>query len=508
MGARDILVLLDLTFEDHVDEKADLQTLGVFEGLDGLIDRTVNGTRIERFRPQEGGRLFRSLELHNKAGDVLGYVNMIYLGRPIPCYYLVYVEVLFRFRGRGFGNMILRAFREFARKEKAVALLDNIIPKDDPAFGIYEKLCWKPAETLVGQSITAGTGHFMIYVPSTFTSPNLRSDLIRVLLKLRRKRPILDMYDNESMVERTIAEFQSAYGAIESLFAKELAASASTPLMRFMFTKFVTKVLGFKRRISTLLGYTGGESLEQIVISDRIKTLSIQPFSLWGDRPDHVSIWGNRTLISTFSPDLIADPTAFIEALPLYQRPYLSSWVKKKHGRYQSLNIAHLLELGFDPTKLREFHHKGKVYIFERISAGYVHFIKRKARFLPSVETHASRERFHFAAVRINPPLAILQNRGNSYVLRAKLDAIHLDEALEQLRGSSGALKEMDRIVGIERVVLATVNAITERLSVTFPRSRQEVEGLVFFIPWVFEENRPRVVVDIAGVFLETIWVS
>lgn len=509
IGVRDTLAILDLTFEDHVEEGEDLHSLGILEGLDGLIDKTVHGTRIERFRPGEGSQPFHTFEIHTKTGDVLGHLNMVYLGKPIPCYYLVYAEVLSHFRGRGLGHNILRAFRDFAEKEKAVALLDNIIPPHDPAYTIYQKLGWRPVERLIGQGTLGGGGHYMVYVPPFFKSSDLRSDLIKVLLKVRKKRPILDMFDNESMVKRTIGEFQAAYRTLESLFAKELAASTSTPLMSFMFTKFVTKVLGFKRRISLLLGYTGGESLEQIIISDAIKALPIQPFSLWADKEDHVKIWGDKELIQTFPAALTNDPTAFVETLPVYKRPYLFSWMeRKRRNRHMSLTISHLLELGFDPTKLREFHHEGKAFIFERISAGYVPLIRRKAKFLPRVEMQTSRERFRFAMARINPPLAILQNRGNSYVLRAKLDAIHLDEALSQLRTSSSALKEESRTAGVERTVLATVNEVTNRLSEIFPRHRQDIEDLVFFVPWDLETNRPQVMVDISGVFLDTIWLS
>lgn len=55
--------------------------------------------------------------------------------------------------------------------------------------------------------------------------------------------------------------------------------------MRFMFTKFAARLVGFRRRrISHLLGYTGGESLEEIAVDHRILGLPIQPFSLWGPR--------------------------------------------------------------------------------------------------------------------------------------------------------------------------------------------------------------------------------
>ncbi len=72
------------------------------------------------------------------------------------------------------------------------------------------------------------------------------------------------MHDNEDMVGRTIEEFRSIYEALVKLFSKELASGDSTPLLRFMFTRLTTKLIGFRRRISMLTGYTGGESLQQL----------------------------------------------------------------------------------------------------------------------------------------------------------------------------------------------------------------------------------------------------
>jgi len=100
---------------------------------------------------------------------------------------------------------------------------------------------------------------------------------IKLLFRVKKKRPIIDMRDNESMVRRTIEEFRSVYETLEHLFDIEISTGTSTPFMRFIYTKFVTKLLGFRRRITTLLGYTGGESLEQIGISEQIKNLPIQP---------------------------------------------------------------------------------------------------------------------------------------------------------------------------------------------------------------------------------------
>jgi GNAT superfamily N-acetyltransferase len=510
IGLKDTLAVIDMTLEDQAaGEAAPLSPSDVFEGLYELTDRTVHGTKIERFRPQEGSQPFHAFEIHTEGGDVLGYLNMIYLRKPIPCYYLVYVEVVLSFRGRGLGNKILKAFREFAEDKGAVGLLDNIIPPWEPTYDIYTKLGWQRIEDLIGDGMVNGEGHYMVFIPTSIKTLALEDKLIKLLFNLRKKRSVIDMHDNESMVKRSIAEFRSVYEALESLFDRELSTGTSTPFMRFMFTKFVTKVLGFRRRIATLLGYTGGESLEQISISDRIKALPIQPCSLWGAEEGQGEIWGEKGIIRDLPEGLKKQPTLYIEDLPLYRRPYLSSWMEKKGGqRYLDLKISDLLELGFDPTKLREFRHEGVEYIFERISPRFLPSIEKKRRFFSKITKYISGRRFRNATIQINPPIAILRDRGNVYILRRKVEGVHSEEALDQLRTSS-YLKDMNRAVRIDRAVIGTINEIRECLGKEFGSSlREEIEDLTFFIPWDLKRNIPKVTVDIAGVSLDTIWIA
>lgn len=509
MGLKDTLAVIDMTLEDHLKEPSIMFPYEVFEGLDDLINRTVHGAKIERFRPKEGHQVFHTFEIHTGEGEVLGYLNMIYLRKPIPCYYLVYVEVLPPFRGRGLGNKILEAFREFVEDTGAVGLLDNIILPEEPTYNIYSRLGWKDIEEVIGKDMVNGEGHYMVFLPTSTKIPNLRESLIRLLFKIRGKRPVIDMHDNESMVKRTIAEFQSVYKALEHLFEIELSTATSTPFMQFMFTKFVTKVLGFGRRIATLIGYTGGESLEQIPISEQVKALPIQPYSLWGSEEGQVEIWGEEGLIRDLPESLKKEPTHYIESLPLYGRPYLSVWIEKGGDRQPlNLKISDLLELGFDPTKLREFRHKGVNYVFERISPGFLPSIEKKRRLLLKIGDSISERRFRNATVQMNPCLAMLQERGNVYLLRRKLEGIHLEEALDQLRTSS-CLKDMNRELSIDRVVVLTVNEIKQRLLKEFPSCLpEEIDDFTFFVPWDLERNIPKIRVDISCISLDTLWIA
>ena len=506
---KDILTIMDVTLEDQLWGQESLFPYEVFEGLNELITRTVHGTRIERFKPRTNDQPFHTLEIHTEEGEALGYLNMIYLRKPIPCYYLVYVEVLSSFRGRGLGNKILAAFKEFVEDQEAVGLLDNIIPTHEPTYDIYTKLGWEDIEELTAESLVNGERHYMVFIPASMKSLELRGRLIKLLFKVKKKRPIIDMHDNESMVKRTISEIRSVYEALEHLFDIELSMGTSTPFMCFLFTKFVTKVLGFRRRIAMLLGYTGGESLEQIAISEQIKSLPIQPYSLWSSKEGEAEIWGEEGFIRNLPAELKRNPTLFIENLNLYRRPYLTPWLRKK-GETKSLDlkIADILELGFDPTRLREFKHEGAVYIFERSTPLFLPSIEKRRSFLPKIAKQISGIHFRNASIQINPSLAVFRDKGNIYILRRKLEGIHLEEALDQLRTSSH-LKEMNRAGGIEQIIIQTIKEIKKELMKRFGSSFfEEIEELTFFVPWNLETNMPRVTVDTVGVYLDTLWIA
>ena len=509
IGVKNILSVIDMTLDDQPRELASLFPHDIFEGLDELVNRTVHGTKIERLRPTKRHQLFHTFEIHTEEGDVLGYLNMIYLRKPIPCYYLVYVEVLLSFRGRGLGHKILLTFREFAERQGVIGLLDNIIPPDEPTYDIYTKLGWRRIEELIGDPIVNGEGHYMVFVPASVRAPDLRGKLVKLLFKVKKKRPIIDMHDNEAMVKRAIMEFRSVYETLEHLFQMEISTRTSTPFMHFMFTRFVTKVLGFRRRIASLLGYTGGESLDQISISSQIKNLPIQPYSLWWAKEEKPEIWGEKEMVRHLPQELKKNPTLYIEDLPLYKRPYLSGWIERKgDGRSPSIKISDLLELGFDPTKLKEFHHQGVEYIFERTSPRFLSFVEKRTRFLHTIAERSSGVKFRHGSIEINPPLVILQDRGNVYILRRKVEGIHVEEGLDQLR-TSPFLKEMNRETGIDRMAIAMINEIKEWMrKVCEPSLHEEIEDLAFFIPWDLQKDIPKLMVDDTGMSLQNVWIA
>jgi len=54
-----------------------------------------------------------------------------------------------------------------------------------------------------------------------------------------------------------------------------------------------------------------------------------------------------------------------------------------------------------------------------------------------------------------------------------------------------------------------TIKEISEWLVKVFDSTfREEVEDLTFFVPWDLERNMPRVTVDTASVYLDTLWIA
>jgi GNAT superfamily N-acetyltransferase len=508
IGLKDALAVIHLAAWDPTHP---MQTLyGLFSGLNGLIDRTVHGTTIERVAPEKDDRKpFHTLEILTDDGEVLGYLNMVYRKALMPWYYLVYVEVMPPFRGLGLGQKIIEAFMQFVDRKRAVGLLDNIIPPDEPTYEIYSRLGWKKVNQLLADPVVARSENYMVFAPGISESPELRKDLVRILFGLTKKRSLMDMHDNEDMVKRTIGEFRSVYRALTQIFEEEIARGGSTPLMCFMFTRLATRFIGFKRRISALIGYTGGESLDQISFSDEMLRLPIQPYSLWSIKTGDVGTWGERELMRRLPAPLMEEPTFFIEALPFYKRPYLSYWLERLDPlQPPHLTIGDLFRLGLDPTRLRQFSFEGRDYVFERIAPHFLQALLKKRRFLRTVESMLPSLRFCGAAVRANPPVLILRDRGNVYALRRKLEGVHSQEALDQLR-TARSLREMNRALRIDAAQIRTIDEIRNSLAREFNSLwRQEVEDLTYFVPWDIEKNRPRLRVDVSGISFETIWIA
>lgn len=170
--------------------------------------------------------------------------------------------------------MWLNAFREFLADKKAVGLLVNIVPPDDPTYTIYTNLGWWALTEIIGDGGSDDWENYMVLIPESIQSQDIKGDLIRILFSLKKRMPIIEMHDNDDMVKRTIEEFRAVYKALEKLFQEDLQSGISNTLMNFMFTRLATRLIGFHRRIESLIGYTGGESLEQLKAIPHLRTLN------------------------------------------------------------------------------------------------------------------------------------------------------------------------------------------------------------------------------------------
>jgi hypothetical protein len=481
----------------------------LFNNLWDLVNATVSGSRIDRFKPEEARNGFGTFEITGESGENLGRLNMLYLKKPIPCYYLVYVEVGGPFRRKGLGKRILEYFKEFLVQKSAIGILDNIIPEEDSSYSIYSKQGWEPVEAFIGDGAGDGENNFMIYVPSRWQGKHLKEPILKILHHLQRKRAAIDMRDNEVMVQRAINEFKDLYAALLTYFKRELQTGRPTPLTQFMFTRFATKLISFRRRIGTLLGYTGGESIEQIVLDPSVAALPARTYPPLGLSSGSPLVTGDKELWSRLPDMLKKYPARFIESLPNYNRPILASWLKERGMFFtDKLTVGDLVNLGFDPTRLKEMAIGKEKFIFERMQARQSAEMEERKMLLGRIQLEMAHARPNNAQLIVNPPLLTIADRGNIYVLRRKVSGIHWEEAIEQLQ-SVQHLKNMNGAVNIDRVIIGTVRntyqMISEKLGL---REDTLTDSLTCFVPWDLEHNQPKVTIDFTSVYLESVWMA
>jgi hypothetical protein len=481
----------------------------LFSNLWDLVSATASGAKINRHKPQGSHNGFRLLEINAETGENLGRLNMLYLKKPIPCYYLVYVEVAAPYRNRGLGNRILKHFADFLSSKSAVGILDNIIPQEDPTYDIYLKQSWRPVEEIVGESLSGKDHNYMIYLPGALRERELKEPLLKLLYHLGRKRTVIDMRDNEMMVKRTIEEFKELYQTLITYFDSEIKKGESTPFMRFLFTRFVTKLIAFRRRIGNLVGYTGGESVTQINLLPEVSKLKLKSYAPRELTRRNPMVMGDLGLLSRLQDDFKIRPARSIESLPNYRRPSLTAWLEERGKSYEDfLNIGDIMDLGFDPTRLKEIIIEGKTYIFERVQARQVPELMKKNELLERISSEMAHAKIRNACLKTNPILLILQDRGNAYVLRHKIDAIHWEEALEQLQ-SHPRLKDLNSSTKIDSIILNTIKEANQVITKNLGLEKGQVLDLLSpFVSWDLKNNQPKMMIDFSNSYLESAWMA
>lgn len=481
----------------------------LFDNLWSLVSATVSGSRIRRIKPEDTQNGFRIFEINAETGEILGRLNMLYLRKPIPCYYLVYVEVAAPFRRKGLGNKIIKYFGEFLTGKSAVGILDNIIPEEDPTYDIYLKHCWKSMRSIVGDSILSADDHYMVFIPPTLEGKDLKEPVLKLLHHLKRKRTAIDMRDNEMMVRRTLGEFKELYQTLLTYFDAEIKKGIFSDFMRFMFTRFVTKFIAFRRRIGNLVGYTGGESTEQITLPLEIASLPVKSYAPRELAKKTTVVIGDDSFLSNLPHDLRAEPAKIIEALPNYQRPSFMAWLRECGKSYtDTLTIGDLMDLGFDPTRLKEIRLAADDFIFERVQARQIPDLQKKNDLLERIASMMPTEKVRSAWLKTNPIILAIRDRGNAYLLRRKVAGIHWEEALEQLQSDAG-LKTLNASMRFDKIILATVKKAYEVIAEQLGMEKGMVlDQLTTFVSWDLKNNRPQLIIDFGGNYLESVWMA
>jgi len=479
----------------------------LFSDLWKLVDATAKGGRINRLKFEDSQNGFQNFEIKAETGDNLARLNMIYLKKPIPCYYLVYVEVAAPYRRKGLGNLILKYFAEFLVEKSAVGILDNIIPQEDPTNDIYLKHSWVPVENIIGDLMFYKDNNYMVFIPPSLKTRKLKQPFLKLMYHLKRKRAVIDIRENETMVRKTLNEFRELYEALMTYFHSELEGPQSSVFMRFLFTRFVTKFIAFRRRIGNLVGYTGGESTEQVVLDAKILRLQVKSYAPKEFVKEGTFGMGDLGLLSKLPDALKQEPAQVIELLPNYRRPNFLLWLKEHHKTYKdTLTLGDLMDLGFDPTRLKEIEIDGENYIFERAQARQIE--EKRKELVDRISKEMANAKIRSARLKTNPILLIIRDRGNAYVLRRKIDAINWEEAIEQLQ-SHPNLKSMNAAAKLDRIIVETVKRFATTISDQLGTKGENLfDQLTPFVSWDMENNRPKMVVDFAFSYLDTLWIA
>ena len=185
------------------------------------------------------------------------------------------------------------------------------------------------------------------------------------------------------------------------------------------------------------------------------------------------------------------------------------AWLNE-HGKSHSdpLTIGDLLDLGFDPTRLKEITFDDQEFIFERIQERQLSDLKKKSKLLGRIASEMSSTRVRSAWLKTNPVLLVIRDRGNAYVLRRKISAIHWEEAIDQLQ-THPHLRSLNTDMQIEQLLLATVQTAGEAIEHRFGLEKGPVRDLLTpFVPWDLKNNPPKLVIDFEGTYLETLWMA
>jgi hypothetical protein len=256
------------------------------------------------------------------------------------------------------------------------------------------------------------------------------------------------------------------------------------------------------------VGYTGGESMEQIALIPEVAGLEVKSYPPRELANKNAVGNGELALLSQLAEGLKNGPASFIESLPNYRRPSFMTWLKDRGKSHSDpLTLDDLMDLGFDPTRLKEIVIGGEEFIFERLQERHLPDLRKRNRLLDRIASEWSGKKVNSAWLKTNPVLLVIQDRGNAYVLRRKIPAIHLEEAVEQLQ-THPRLKNLNATLQADRLLLTTVGAINGEIAERLGVEKAAVDQLTPFVSWDLVNNLPKMVIDFEGTFLDSVWMA
>ena len=185
------------------------------------------------------------------------------------------------------------------------------------------------------------------------------------------------------------------------------------------------------------------------------------------------------------------------------------AWLDERGKSYSdALTLGDLMDLGFDPTRLKEITIDGEEFIFERVQVKQLSELKKKNKLLERIGSEMSDVKVNSASLKMNPVLLVIRDRGNAYVLRRKIGAIHWEEAIEQLQDHP-RLKGLNATLHLDTLLLTTVRMAHEAIADQLGLEKETIhDQLTTFVSWDLKNNQPKMVIDFEGTALESIWMA
>lgn len=83
------------------------------------------------------------LKLVDSEGNLAGFAELVYFGKPVPAYYLEYMQTNPSHRGKGFGGELIEQVNAFIASKGKMGVLVDAVEEDSAARGIYERHGWQ-----------------------------------------------------------------------------------------------------------------------------------------------------------------------------------------------------------------------------------------------------------------------------------------------------------------------------------------------------------------------------